>query len=184
MRRWLIPALLILLLLMLDTAVLPVFVSSVYSVPLTLALVICIGAGYGRISGMLYGMAAGLLIDVLVGYPLGLRLFQYIAAGFLSGLIVYVTDAERLEHGFRRGLYALRLALFSIGFHLASEAVICVYQYFNTARFEAIYALNALVRVGIGAALVLIIYVPFMRLAAGRKKSPAPARSRREVKFF
>ena len=92
MRKWLVPALLILLLLMLDTAIVPVFFTGVYYVPLTLVLIICIGASYGRISGMLYGLAAGVLIDILVGYPLGMRLFQYIAAGFLSGLIVHVTD--------------------------------------------------------------------------------------------
>ena len=184
MRKWLVPALLILLLLMLDTAVVPVFLTNVFYVPLTLVLIICIGASYGRISGMLYGLGAGVLIDILVGYPLGMRIFQYVAAGFLSGLIVHVTDEERLRHGFRPVMYAVRLGLFSAGFHFLSEVVLGVYQYFNTARYEGVYAVNALVRVVLGTALVLLLYMPLIRVCLGQRRRQSTARPKREVRSF
>ncbi len=185
MRRRLMPPILIFLLLMLDTAILPVFFTSVYMFPFTLALIICIGASYGRMHGMLYGMIAGLLMDILVGYPLGMRTFQYIATGFLSGLIVHVTDEERLKHGFRPVTYAVRLALFSAGCLLVCEVALGVYQYFNTARFISIHALNALIRIAIGTALTMLLYMPFTRIMFGkRKRSVSTARSKREVRFF
>ena len=184
MRRWFLPAVLVLFLLMLDTAVLPIFITSVYYVPLTLVMIVCLGASAGRIPGMLYGLFAGLLIDILVGYPLGMRSVQYIAAGFLSGLIVHVTDEERLKHGFRPGIYALRLALFSLGYFLLSEVVLAVYQYFNTARFVRAYAVNAGVRVLLSAALVMILYLPINHAVQGRRGRKMSARPRREVRHF
>ena len=185
MRRWLVPALLILLAVMLDTTVLPMFITSVWFVPLSLALVVCIGASQGRYYGMIFGLAAGLLIDILVGFPLGLRLFQYLGAGFLSGLIVHITEKSREQHAYRPAMFALRLGLFTLGYAALVETAVCVYQYFNTARFEPIYAINALVRVGLTTLLTLALYVPLMRLSLGENLHNTQASPRKkEARFY
>lgn len=186
MRRWLVPALLILLAVLLDTTILPMFIISVWFVPLSLALIICVGAGQGRYYGMIFGLAAGLLIDILVGYPLGLRLFEYLGAGFLSGLIVHVTEKNREQHAYRPAMFAVRLGLFTLGYAAVVETAVCVYQYFNTARFLPVYALNALVRVGLITVLTLAFYVPLLRLSLGENLHITHRASprKKEARFF
>ena len=184
-RRWLVPALLLLLVLILDTTLLPMIITAVWFVPLSLCLVICIGAGQGRYYGLIYGLGAGLLIDILVGYPLGLRLFQYLGAGFLSGLIVHITEKSREEHGYKPVLYGLRLGLFTVGYQAFAETVISVYQYFHTARFELPYVTNSLIRIALTTAFTLALYLPVMRLSLGANQRRQPARpNRREARLF
>ena len=170
---------------LLDTTVLPMAITGVWFVPLSLPLVICAGAGHGRYYGLVYGLAAGLLIDVLVGYPLGLRLFQYLGAGFLSGLIVYINEKSREQHGYRPAMFALRLALFTLAYAALTETAVAVYQYFNTARFEAVYVFNALIRVGLTTLLTLALYLPLMRLSLGKRARRRPAvPKRKEARLF
>ena len=81
-RRRIWPAVLTLLSLMVDTSVIPFLVSSPYIVSLTFITVLVMGVHLDRMHGMLYGLIAGLLQDILVGYQLGFNTFVYIALGF------------------------------------------------------------------------------------------------------
>ena len=73
MLKKILPALAIVFSVLLDTAVLPVFLYGRYLIPVSLILVILIGIQLGRMNGMLYGMIAGLLLDISTG-TLGLKL--------------------------------------------------------------------------------------------------------------
>ena len=84
MRRFL-PLILLLISVLLDLAVLPVLLGSRYLPMMTLVTAIELGLLLGRTRGSLYGMIGGLLIDILTGYPMGLRTILYIASGYVSG---------------------------------------------------------------------------------------------------
>ena len=185
MRKYLAPALLLFFVLMLDTTVLPMFVHSVWSVPVSLCLAISIAVVLGRDLGLVYSLAAGLLIDILVGYPLGLRLFQYMGAGFLAGMIVPIPEKnlERLRHPER--VLLVRLALFTMGYQLLTEIAVGVYQYFNTARYELIYAGNALVRIAVTILVTLALLYPVRLLSLGSARDREQrARPQREEQQF
>ena len=95
MRRRILPAVLTLLSLMVDTSVIPFLIESPYIVSLTFITVLVIGVHLDRMHGMLYGLIAGLLQDILVGYQLGFNTFVYIILGFLAGLIAYEPEDVR-----------------------------------------------------------------------------------------
>ena len=183
MRKRLVPALALFVAVMLDTTLVPMFFPAVWVVPLSLALVLCIGASQGRYVGLVAGLASGLLIDVLVGYPLGLRLFEYMGAGFLCGLIVPLPPATLKKRGFDLRLLLLRLALFTLAYQLLTETAVGVYQYFNTARYAWTLVGNALVRVALTTALSLALLVPLRRIARDGEEE-TPVRQRKEARHF
>ena len=85
MRRFL-PLILVLAALLLDISVVPILVSH-WAVPsLSLCTVCVLGLLLGRTRGSLYGLIGGVLMDVLVGYPLGLKAVLYILSGYLCGV--------------------------------------------------------------------------------------------------
>ena len=77
----------VLLAVIVDTAILPVFYYGTYTVSLTLAVVLCASLVLGRLKGMLLGMIGGLLIDITAG-TLGMMTFFDLAVGFLIGFYV------------------------------------------------------------------------------------------------
>ena len=109
MRRRILPAVLTLLSLMVDTSVIPFLIESPYIVSLTFITVLVIGVHLDRMHGMLYGLIAGLLQDILVGYQLGFNTFVYIILGFLAGLIAYEPEDVRARR--RPSMVYLRRAL-------------------------------------------------------------------------
>jgi len=179
------PPLAVLLSILLDTAILPVFYYGRYLIPASLIVVILIGIQLGRMNGMLYGMIAGLLLDISTG-TLGMNLFPYLLIGFLIGFLLdqqpeISRSSDRKE---RLQLIAVRViwifALLSL-----YETVILVYQYFSTAIFEWKYVRDLFLRVAAVTALCMLLHPFFHALFIGKtRKTAAGRRAFREVKHF
>lgn len=184
MLKRILPPLAIVLSVLLDTAVLPVFLYGRYLVPLSLVLVILIGIQLGRMYGMLYGMIAGLLLDISAG-TLGLKLAPYILTGFLIGFLLDTQPeiSRSTEKKDRLQLLAVR-AIWICALLLIHEVVLLVYQYFSTAIFEWKYVRDLVIRVTGTAALCMLFYQPFRYIFIGRAGETRSGRTIREVKHF
>ena len=178
------PLLTVLLSVLLDTAVIPVFYYGRFVLPLSLIVVILIGVQRGRTYGLLYGMIAGLLLDVTAG-TLGMKLFPYIAIGFLIGFLLdqqpeIDRNMDRIE---RLNILAIRMIWISILVALY-EVVMLVLQYFSTAVFSWVYVGNLTIRVALITVLTQLLHPAFHRLYIGRTGPGGGGRSTREVKHF
>lgn len=182
MLRRLMPYILVILMVMADTTVVPVFLTSVYVLPLALLFVMCTGMLLGRMHGVLCGLLGGLLVDILTGYPLGYMMFSYIACGYVTGLMGCDTDEMRAQEDYSRTKALFRRA-FAVALMLtAFETVTLVYQYFNTAHMEWAYAAAALRRIAIGTAATSLLYYPLSLILVSRTKTRVRLDDRREVK--
>ena len=179
----LLPTFCVLLSVLLDTAVIPAFYYGCYIVPVSLVIVILIGIQLGRVRGMLFGMIAGLLLDISSG-TLGLKLFPYIAIGFLVGLLLdqqpQLTEAKSGKERFQ--LLAVRAIWIAI-LVLIYELVMVILQYFNNAVFQWVYVRDLLIRTCIVTLLSLLLYNPVSALLIG-KSTADRNRKTREVKHF
>ncbi|MBQ8506635.1 MAG: ECF transporter S component [Clostridia bacterium] len=184
MLRRLAPLLTTLLTVLLDTAVIPVFYTGRFLVPLSLVVVILIGIQLGRTSGMLYGMIAGLLLDISTG-SIGMKFFPYIAIGFLIGFLL--DQQPEIHRGMERidriHIIAIRL-IWIIVLVVINEIVMLVIQYFNTAMFKWSYVGTLLLRSVLTTLLAQLLYPLTRVLYRGRKKAAGGNRSTREVKNF
>lgn len=184
MLKRILPPLAIVLSVILDTAVFPVFLYGRYLLPLSLILVILIGIQLGRMNGMLYGMIAGLLLDISAG-TLGLKLAPYILIGFLIGFLLDTQPeiSRSTEKKDRLQLLAVR-AIWICVLVVIHEIVLLVYQYFSTAIFEWKYVLDLIIRVALTVALCMLFYRPFHYIFIGRADQVRTSRTTREVKHF
>lgn len=182
MRRRMMPAALVLVALLLDTAVIPFLTSSVYVVSVTFITVVELAMYLGRMNGMLYGMIGGLLIDIAVGYPLGFNTFLYIGLGFLAGTIAYEPVQQRMRRAPSR-LY-LRRWLTMMGVCLALEAVVFGYQYFNTAMLSGVYFANIFLRTLLAVAVGALLGPIEARIVLGRPVRYQRTSAKQEVKSF
>lgn len=180
MLRRLMPFITTLVAMLLDTAVIPILYHGVYTIPLTLVVVLCNGLLLGRLRGLLYGMIGGVLIDVTTG-TLGFMTFFFMAAGFLVALIVDESNDRRMV-GVR---FHLRRAGVSFALYMLGEIVFCVYRYFVTASFEWRFVFHMAARSLIVSALVVLLCPLLGRLFLGRKRVQRNhSRRNREVKHF
>ena len=184
MLRRLAPLFAVLITFLLDTAVFPVFYYGRYLVPLTLVVVIETGIQLGRIQGMLYGLIAGVLLDVSAG-TLGMKLFPYVLIGFLIGFFLdQQPEIDRsMERRERTQLLLVRIIWIAALLTL-HEIVMLIYQYFNTAIFEWVYVRDLFIRVAMVTALCLIAHPLFHAIYFGKPKAAGSGRSTREVKTF
>lgn len=184
MLKRILLALVVVLSVLLDTAVLPLLLYGRFLIPLSLVLVILIGIQLGRISGMVYGLIAGLLLDVTAG-TLGMKLFPYVIIGFLIGFLLdqqpEITRATARKERFE--LLCIRAIWISV-LLLIHEVVMMVIQYFSTALFRWNYVTDLLLRVVLMTALCLTLYPLFQRLYFRKHAQNRAARSTREVKKF
>lgn len=184
MLKRLAPLLAVILSVLLDTAILPVFYYGRYLIPISLIVVIAIGIQLGRMSGMLFGLIAGLLLDVSAG-TLGMKLLPYLLIGFLIGFLLdqqpeINRSSDRKE---RLELMAVRFIWIFV-LLVIYEIVMLVYQYFSTAIFEWKYVRDLLLRTCATTALCILLHPFFHALFIGRKASPTGKRTIREVKRF
>ena len=186
MLKKIAPPLFVLLSVLLDTSVLPVFYYGRFSIPLSLIVVILIGIQLGRMSGMLYGLIAGLLLDISTG-TLGVKLFSYILIGFLIGFLLdqqpeLSRNTDRIE---RLQYLAVRVIWISVLVFLL-ETIMLVYQYFNTAVFEWQYVFDMLIRIAMTTAACMLLYPVFHGAFFGKASKGTAVRGRasREVKHF
>ena len=182
MLRRFIPYLLVVLIVLIDISVVPVFTSSVYVVPISLIFTMCTGFLLGRSHGVLCGLAGGLLLDILASTPLGYMMVTYTACGYLAGLAGYDSDEARARDGYSRVKALFRRTVAAFVIMGLFEAITMIYQYFNTARFEWIYVKNALARMALCAALADALYYLAMPVMVGRATARVMVGMRREVK--
>lgn len=179
MLRKLMPYLLVVLLVLIDSCVIPVFVDGALLLPAALLFVIAVGLLRGRIPGMLCGLLGGLLVDILTGYSLGYMMISYVAIGYLAGLLGYDNEKQRQQEDYSRPMALLRRVLTALALMLAFEAVTLVYQYFNTALMRWVYIAKALERAALGAALATAFYYAFMPLLVKRAAGAVHVEGRR-----
>lgn len=152
MRRFL-PVILLLVSVLLDLAVLPVLIQSQYIPMMTLITVIELGLLLGRTRGSLYGMIGGLLIDILTGYPMGLRTVLYIASGYVSGFA-----------GRRFQRYLLTPVVAPLICILGYEAAMGLYAALSGAGIDGADIRAALLRVVLQVVLVQPLYLLYDRM--------------------
>lgn len=184
MLKRIAPILTILLSVLLDTAIIPVFYYGRFLLPLSLIVVILIGIQLGRTYGLLYGTIAGLLLDVTTG-TLGMKLFPYMIIGFLVGFLLdqqpeIDRSMERIE---RLHILAIRMIWISVLLAIY-EIVMLVLQYFSTAIFTWVYVGNLAIRVLLLTALTQLLHPVFHRIYIGKTVQGGNGRTTREVKHF
>lgn len=184
MLKRLAPPLAVLISVLLDTAVIPAFYYGRFLIPLSLIVVILIGIQLGRTQGMLWGMVAGLLLDISAG-SLGLKLIPFILIGFLIGFLLdqqpeISRNMERID---RLHLLAIRMIWVS-ALVLLYEVVMMIFQYFSTAIFTWVYVGNLLLRTVAITVLVQLFYPLFRRIWIGKDQPTGKKHSTREVKTF
>lgn len=184
MLKRLAPIITILICVLLDTAIIPVFYNGIFLIPLSLIAVIAIAILLGRMSGMLYGLISGLLLDISTG-SLGLKLFPYILIGFLIGFLLdQQEEPSRSMDKFERFRLIVVRGVWIFVLVAIYEIVMLVYQYFSTAVFEWIYVRNLLARVLLIDALSLLLHGFFRSVFIGRNKRTRNDKRYREVKHF
>ena len=182
MFRRLNPFLLILVCFLLDTSIMPIVYGGVYTVPLTIIAVFCIGMVQGRMSGLLFGTLGGLLMDITTG-TLGAMTFFFMFVGFMIGLIVYEPNERILPSRRKQRRRILWRAAWVFALYTVGELAILVAQYFNTATMEWLYLLNLLIRALICTALTTLLYPVMRRVLTSGDQGRAASRNR-EVKSF
>ena len=184
MLKRIAPILTILLSVLLDTAIIPVFYYGRFLLPLSLIVVILIGIQLGRTYGLLYGTIAGLLLDVTAG-TLGMKLFPYIIIGFLIGFLLdQQPEIDRsMERIDRLHILAIRMIWISILIAIY-EIVMLVLQYFSTAIFTWVYVGNLALRVLMFTVLTQLLHPVLHRIYVGKSAQGGSGRTTREVKHF
>ena len=137
---------LVLLALLLDCTILPMFSSSPLMPLWTLMTVHCLGLLLGRSSGALYGLIAGILVDISVSTPLGLMTALYTGMGYLGGWFA--------RRRIRRPLTPLLSSL--IGF-AGYELFLTVYVLFASGQMTSGALTDAGIRVLIHMVLSLVL---------------------------
>lgn len=156
MRRF-FPLILLVVSVLLDLAVLPVLLQSRYLPMMTLITTIVLGLLLGRTRGSLYGMIGGLLIDILTGYPMGLRTVLYIASGYASGFA-----------GRRFQRYILTPVVAPMMCVLGYEAAMLVTASLSGAGIDGADIRAALIRSALQVALVQPLYLLYDRMIKPR----------------
>ena len=161
-RRILLPPLLLAAALLADTAIIPV-ISTHWLIPLaSLVLTLCLGLLLGRSRGTIYGVAAGLLMDITVSTPLGLMTAAYGAMGLLGGALFRLFPRSRVLPPVAAALGFLGFELYMIG-----------YQALTVTRLEPALLLHALGRLALEIALTEGGYLVIRRMLGLRPSRPA-----------
>ena len=183
MFRRIVPTLLILICVTLDSTLIPIIYRGTYSVPLTVVAVLSIGMVMGRMQGLLYGTFAGLLLDITTG-TLGMMTFFLMAIGFMIGLILNASVNQPQPTRRRQRRRILWPSVWIAALYAAGELVFLFIQYFNTAEMQWIYILNILIRAAICTALVMLLNPTMEILLLGPVSSRNTNPRQREVKRF
>lgn len=183
MLRKLAPIFTVLLSVLLDSSIIHMLYHGVFLIPVSLIVIIMISMLLGRAWGVLYGLIAGLILDVTAG-SLGLKLFGYIAIGFMIGLMLDQQDHRgAIERDVRIRNAVSRIIWIAVFVGLY-EIVMLVYQYFSTAIFEWGFVRNMLIRLGTLLVLSALSYPLFRRMYLGKRSRFAGHQNTREVKNF
>ncbi len=110
MRR-ILSGLILLVAVLLDVTILPLFIHSQYLPNFTLLMVVSLGLRLGKTRGTLYGLTTGLLVDVSVGAAMGLNTLTLILIGYGCGYL-----GRLRKHALQNGVlgYLLGVMLYEI----------------------------------------------------------------------
>lgn len=163
MFRRILPPLLAVFTLLLDTAILPVFTSH-WLIPLFALLTVhALGLLLGRTQGALYGMIIGLLVDVSLGTPLGLMTLFYGGLGYLGGWF----GRAMLSHPLAPVISAI------IGFTIFEIGMV-MYTAVAGAAFNGLMLLHALIRILLDIVLTEGLYILYDWLIKPSRSRFAP----------
>lgn len=138
---------------LLDSSVLPFTGLNMSYVPRVCAVnIIVIGIILGATQGIIYGAVSGILLDFTVYQPAGLVAVLYTVLGLASGFI---------SHRVKPMLVTVVPTLICL---FLGELVMLAFYYFTSGVFPVSHLLPALARIGIGFALVQILYIPCLRI--------------------
>ncbi len=152
MRRFL-PVLLLIVSLMLDTSVVTQFWIARYAPLFTLMSVVVFGLLLGRTRGSMYGMIAGLLMDISIGQMLGLYTAQFLICGYLSGLA-----------GRRYQRYVLTPVVMPLICFSLYELAMTITRYLSNGFFDTQTLRDGLIRVPVAVVMTQIIYLLYNRI--------------------
>lgn len=163
MFRRILPPLLAVFTLLLDTAILPVFTSH-WLIPLFALLTVhVLGLLLGRTQGALYGMIIGLLVDVSLGTPLGLMTLFYGGLGYLGGWF----GRAMLSHPLAPVISSI------IGFTIFEIGMV-MYTAVAGAAFNGLMLLHALIRILLDIVLTEGLYILYDWLIKPSRSRFAP----------
>lgn len=184
MLKRLLPLLLLLLCILLDTAVIPIFYAGQYLLSLSLILVMLYGIQLGRLSGTFYGLIGGLLLDISTG-TVGMKLISYVAIGFLIGFLLDTQpELTRSMSAKDRSQFLAVRAIWIFVLLMLNEIAMGLMQYIYTAVFSWAYVLHALLRTLMMTALSMLLYPLLHSMLFAGAQSRSKKRSFREVKRF
>ena len=149
MFRRLLPYILIAAVFLLDTAVLPAL-TGFWAIPVfSLILAHCLGLELGRSRGLLYGLIAGLLVDITVSTPFGLMTVIFALMGYAGGWFGYLLWRNRLAS----------VISASVCFTLY-ELIMDLYVIFSAMRYSGALFYRSAIRIVIYVALVFLLRFP------------------------
>lgn len=189
MLRRISPALTVLLAVLFDTAILPVFYTGHYAIMLSMIVVILIGILCGRMRGMLYGLIAGLILDFTSG-TVGMKLFAFILFGFLAGFLMdtqpdlYAGGSSELSKKDHYQYILVRFIWICV-LVMIYEVTMVVIQYFANAIFEWAYLRDAAIRTA-ACGIIALLLSPLLHAMYIGNSDPgfAGGRKTREVKDY
>ena len=163
MFRRILPPLLVVFTLLLDTTILPIFTNH-WLIPLFALLTVhTLGLLLGRTQGSLYGMISGLLVDISLGTPLGLMTLFYGGLGYLGGWF----GRAMLNHPLAPVIAsALCFTVFEFGMAL--------YTIVAGAAFSSQLILHALIRIPMDIVLTEGLYILYDWLIKPSRSRFAP----------
>ena len=138
---------------LLDTAVLPFLIHSLYIPLLSLIGVIVIGLLMGRTRGFLAGMAAGLLLDLTVSSPVGMNVLLFTAAGAIAGFA---------GRRFRKRM--MTTVVVPLVCFVLYESVLLIYAAMAGLEVTGGTVLVTAVRCAINTVFTQILYLPYAKL--------------------
>ncbi len=166
MLRKTLPYLLLVIAVLLDTAIIPVFYVGTLTIPLTLVVTFCTALTLGKLRGMLLGTIGGLLIDVSAG-TLGTMTFYFLIAGFLVDLILDMGNPKEAHAVSKAGHVFHAVVIF--GVYELGEIVFLLHRYFVSNSFEWHYVRNMAYRGILFTAITLLLLRPLGRLFIGKR---------------
>ena len=163
MFRRILPPLLVAITFLLDTTILPIFATHWLMPLFTLLTVHTLGLLLGRTRGTLYGMIAGILVDISVSTPLGLMTLFYGGLVYMGGWFGRVL--------FRNPLSPLVSALICF---TVFELGMVGYTTLASAAFGMDMLIHALIRIVLDVVLVEGLYVLYDWLIKPSRSRFAP----------
>lgn len=142
--RGVMPILLAVLAFLLDTSILPLYYHGIYAPNFTMALVLAYSIAHSTVMGFVYGITAGLLLDITTSYPVGL----YTGTFLLAVLFASMCSFFEKKTG--------KIVVLTI-IYLLQEIVYLIIAYAYTIRMEWAYFIPLLARAAIGIVLCLLL---------------------------